>query len=595
MKRTAFIVFFVFAAIVNLYGQGFTCQSFHDAAKKNLKESYRVKDTIRNVVHGRYSSYYLNGNLESQGQFTDNETTGVWEFYYETGNLKMRGILFKGASYGFWEYFFESGAKSMEGIVYGENKEGEWKTFYENGQVKETGECKSGKRHGSWKSYFEDGLLKGEIEYEEDYGRYTEYDHAGKVVSEGPKVGTKPVGLWRYFGEDGTLQSEGEFTDGKKNGEWKNYYPIGKVSSKGRFENGEPAGEWEYYFENETVSASGEYLGGQKNGYWNSFTDNGILMSEITYASGTGEYREYHRSGKLKVKGSIVNNKKHGLWEFYFEGGELEGKCDFAVGKGTYHGYYPGGALQTKGILDNNRKTGTWEIYDRDGKLSGFYKPFYDEKKIGHAVISYEGSQVLVPKKRESRFTYFDARANEFRGVIIGGNPILMFAGRFPMGVEFYTQERLGHEFEFIGIRDPFFQKDENIVVGKIFARGYAVAIKQKFYNPIKAGMWYFGHELRFTNFGHFANVSKLPSPDNIFTITASEQRIEYGLLFGYRIMQRNNASGFTIDMFGSANAGYRAVDILPENESDFQNINQSKLLTTFHVGLNIGHIFSNR
>lgn len=595
MKRTTLFVFFVYSSYVNLYSQGFTHQSFHDTAKKNLKESYQVKDTIRNVVHGRYTSYYLNGNIESQGQFTENETTGVWEFYYETGKLRMRGMLFKGASYGFWEYFFESGEKSMEGIVYGKNKEGEWKVFYENGQIKEVGEYKSSKRQGSWKSYFEDGLLRGEIEYEEDFGRYTEYDHAGKVVGEGPKMGAKQVGLWRYFADDGTLQSEGEFVEGKKNGEWTSYYPIGKISSKGKFENGEPVGTWEYYFENGNVSASGEYVGGQKNGYWNSFTDNGILMSEVTYSAGSGEYREYHKSGKLRVKGSIVNNKKHGMWEFYFEGGDLEGTCDFKDGKGVYQGYYPGGAVQTKGVIDNNRKTGTWEIYDRDGKVSGFYKPFYDEKKIGQAVISYEGPQVLIPKKKESRFTYFDARANEFRGVIIGGNPVLMFAGSFPLGIEFYSQERLGHEFEFIGIRDPFFQKDENIALYKIYKRGYAVAIKQKLYNPIKAGMWYFGHELRFTNLGHFSNTTTTFSPDNIITITASEQRIEYGLLLGYRIMQRNNKSGFTIDIFGSADAGYRAVDVLPIHEDFFQSVDQSNFVTSFHVGLNLGYIFSNR
>lgn len=583
----------VLVVTVSLFSQGITVKSYHDPARKNLKEEYQVKDTIRNVVHGHYASYYINGNLESKGQFTNDETTGVWEFYFETGNLKMRGMLFKGASYGFWEYFYEGGAKSMEGIIYGSNKEGEWKSFYENGQIRDIGEYKSSKRHGAWKFYYEDGLIKGEIEYDEDYGRFTEYDHTGKVLGEGPKMGTKHVGHWRYFAEDGTLQSEGDFIEGKRTGEWINYFPTGEVSSKGSFENDEPSGRWEYYFENGKVSASGEYMGGQKNGYWNSFTDNGILMSEVKYAMGTGEYREYHKSGKLKVKGNIIDNKKQGKWEFYFEGGELEAKCEFTDGKGTFYGYYPDGVLQTKGVIDNNRKTGTWEIYDRDGKISGYYKPFYDQQKIGHEVVAYEGPQVLIAKKKESRFTYFDERANEFRGVILGGNPVLVFAGRFPMGVEFYSQERLGYEFEFIGIRDPFFQKDENIAVGKQFQRGYGIAVKQKFYNKMKAGMWYFGHEFRFTNFGHFTNVT--PSPDNIITISVPEQRWEYGVLFGYRIMQRNNSKGFTIDLFGSLDAGYRSVEMEPDYESYFENVNQSKFVSSVHVGLNIGNVFSAR
>ena len=81
-----------------VFSQGFTRQTYHDPKKKNLKEVYQVKDTIRNVLHGRYLSYYLTGSIESKGQFENNETSGVWEFYYETGKLKMRGILFKSAN-----------------------------------------------------------------------------------------------------------------------------------------------------------------------------------------------------------------------------------------------------------------------------------------------------------------------------------------------------------------------------------------------------------------------------------------------------------------------------------------------------------------
>src|SRR5690606_4002229 len=122
--------FFVFAGFFFLCGvsgrtQGFTRQTWHDPQKKNLKEVYQVKDTVSNVLHGRYISYFLNGKIESKGQFTNDETSGVWEFYYETGTLKMRGILFKGANYGLWEYFYESGQKSMERIIYAQKREGE--------------------------------------------------------------------------------------------------------------------------------------------------------------------------------------------------------------------------------------------------------------------------------------------------------------------------------------------------------------------------------------------------------------------------------------------------------------------------------------
>lgn len=570
--------------------QSFTRQTWHDPDKKNIKEVYVVKDTLRNVMHGRYISYFSNGNIESKGNFTNNETSGIWEFFYESGNLKMRGALQKNTNFGHWEYFYESGQKSMEGTVNGKSREGDWVMYYENGTVKESGSYRNDKRNGLWKSFFEDGVLKSEVEYAEDYGRCTEYFHSGKIAGEGPKTSSKLVGHWRYFSEtDGTLQGEGDYENGKKNGLWISYYPSGRIASQGNYTDGEPSGTWEYYFEDGSLSSSGEFIGGQKNGYWSSQTKEGKKISEITYAEAKGEYKEFYPSGKLKVAGMIVDNKREGSWKFYYEDGKKEGECDYENGKGVYRGYYPNGALQTKGELNDDLRVGTWEIYEPDGTLTGYYKPFYDQKKLTNEIIAL--SQRKTVTKKANRFTYFDERSNEFRGVIVGGNPMFMFAGRFPLAVEFYSQERLGHEFEFIGIRDPFFTADENIAPNKLFERGYSMAIRQKFYNPIKAGMWYFGHEIRFTNTGHFINQEV--TPGNVVTFSSSEQRIQYGIVLGYRVMQRNNAGGFTLDIFIAGDLGYRNFDSAPGNEQYFSEVNQKQLAGNLYFGLNLGNIFS--
>jgi len=601
LRNFSFIAcLFLVSLSTGVFAQEFTRQTYHDKDKKSLKEVYQVKDTVRNIPHGRYISYYLNGSMESKGQFTNNETSGVWEFYYETGKLKMRGILFKGANYGLWEYFFESGQKSMEGIINGRNREGEWKMYYENGHIKETGEYKNNKHVGLWKNMFEDGTLKGEIEYTEDHGRYTEYYHTGKVKGEGPKAGSKSVGFWRYFAEDGTLQSDGEYLDGNKNGVWTNYYPSGKPSLKGSYTNDQPSGTWEYFYEDGTLSSVGEFDQGKKHGHWKSFTTKGKLKSEIAYENGSGEYREYYESGKLKMKGRITEEKRDGPWEFYYEDGKKEGACTYTKGKGMYYGYYASGTLQTKGKMEGDLKTGTWEIYENDGKLSGYYRPFYDDKKLSAEITGLAAKSTSSSKKSSSQrkgFTYFDPRFNEFQGVIFGTNPVWLAAGRLPLGIEFYLQERIGHEFEFIGIRDPFFKADTDITPGKQFERGYSIAIKQKFYNPLKAGMWYFGQEIRFTNLGHFVNHT-MPisqSPDDVFTFNAVEQRIEWGVLLGYRIMRRNNAKGFTMDAFVSGDIGYRGFDVDPDYLTYFEDINQDKFAKTFHFGLNLGNVFSFR
>lgn len=91
-------LFLLFPVLV--FSQGVTRQTFHDPEKRNLKEVYQVNDTISNILQGKYISYYLNGNIESKGQFEKNQTAGVWEFYYETGKLKMRGVLKQSANFG---------------------------------------------------------------------------------------------------------------------------------------------------------------------------------------------------------------------------------------------------------------------------------------------------------------------------------------------------------------------------------------------------------------------------------------------------------------------------------------------------------------
>src|SRR5690606_2446287 len=167
--------------------------------------------------------------------------------------------------------------------------------------------------------------------------------------------------------------------------------------------------------------------------------------------------RDFHVTGVqtcalpiwLKIKGNIRNDIRQGRWEFYYPDGTLEGECHYENGRGTYKGYYATGALQTTGEMEQERKVGTWEIYERDGKLSGYYRPFYDENKILATEITEMVGRSSITKvvTRGNRFTYFVPRANEFKGVILGTNPLFMAGGWLPVGLEFYLQQRLGHEF----------------------------------------------------------------------------------------------------------------------------------------------------
>jgi len=59
--------------------------------------------------------------------------------------------------------------------------------------------------------------------------------------------------------------------------------------------------------------------------------------------------------------------------------------------------------------------------------------------------------------------------------------------------------------------------------------------------------------------------------------------------------MQRNNSRGLTLDAFISGDVGARYTDIREEYKPYFRDVKQSAVVTSIHIGLNIGYIFSNR
>ncbi|MEQ8242526.1 membrane-binding protein [Fulvivirga sp.] len=572
---------------------------YHDEDKSKLKEMFYVRDSVSNILEGKYLSYYINGNIESEGQFKNNETYGEWNFYYETGKLKMKGVVKRNSSDGYWEYYYEQGSKSMEGEISNQKRRGEWKIYYESGKLKEKGVFVNNKREGHWNEYYEDGQLKGEADYTYDKGRYIEYYPTGEKKAEGPKSGSRHVGLWKYYYQNGNKQAEGLYQNGKRVEDWRFYHDNGEVSAQGSYKAGDADGEWTYYYDNGQVSSKGDFLGGKKAGYWGNFYEDGSTKGEITFDQGTGEYKEYYKSGKLKLSGTIQNEKNHGVWQYFYENGQLEGECNFIEGRGEYYGYYPDGTLQTKGVLEDGQKVGRWELYKNDGTLSGYYKPIYDEpiervepqkperkaRKYGVAAYKFKGR----------RFSYFQPKINEFQGVILSTNPFATFIGRLPFAMEFYLQERLGHEFEFEGIRTPFYIEDHKVPLNDVYTRGYSITIRQKFYNPTgnSYSLWYFGHEIRFTNQSHFSNTTSILFPENVIRASASEQKVEYLVLLGYRLLQDTRSKGYTIDLFVGAGSGLRKFDKGGNFESAFDDLDQSDITFAYTFGVNIGYAFS--
>lgn len=526
-----------------------------DSSKISEVYHYSVKDS---TLNGTYESFYLNGSLKTFGWYEKNHPDSVWVYYYENGRKKAEGRFKKGIPNGKWKYYYENGNIKSEGRLVGNSKEGPWKFYYENDGEKSSGKYHKNQRVGIWNYFFEDGSIKAQTIIENGKGQYTEFYPSGSRRMEGENINDKSEGEWIYYYETGEVEAVGEFDNGLRTGEWKYYHKNGELAASGLYINGNRNGEWKYYHENGGLSQSGNIVNDQKDGYWKLFYPTGEVLGAAQFEMGNGEFNEYYPGGNQKSKGQIVEGEKSGMWYYYSDQGHLEGEAQLEKGEGEYTGYYPDGTVKMKGRIKDDKRIGEWILYNPDGATAGTYHPIYEnETPIFKTRISsdeLEKDQLdkpnYHPEKRGLR--YFLPRVNEYRGIIIGSNPLWLLDDQLPIAVEYYIQERLGYELQLNLLRSPFFTSDDPIPDYEVYKRGMEVHFRQKFYHAdSKLGMFYFGHEVNFKYLNNqVSHTDTLRNPSPTLTGSLIETNYGYGLFIGNRWMKDVGSSGLTIDAF---------------------------------------------
>jgi antitoxin component YwqK of YwqJK toxin-antitoxin module len=602
-----------------------TITLYYDQAEQIPKETFQVDPNDPSVLEGNYTEFFYDGSVKARGTYEQNQPNGYWEYFYENGQPKMRGELSNGQNQGEWEYFYENGRLEMRGVVDGNQREGPWTFYYENGALKSEGTFISGKKSGVWQEYYEGGAVKIQATYRGDSTQYQEFYASGQTRLQGTEVQGQRQGNWKYYYENGQLQAEGQYEQGQQQGPWKFYYPNGQLSSLGDFLDGSSVGKWTYYYENGNISAEGAERDGVREGYWKLYHSNGDFKGEAVFNHGEGVYREFYPDGKPKVEGKLTNGVRQGKWQYFYQDGALEGEAAFTDGKGTYVGYYRDGAKKMKGTVKDGERVGVWELYQPDGQLAGYYQSVYENdqpvfKALNEADESAEKDTTEVAVRnpdylfrRKKSLRYFSPKINEMKRFILGVNPVALLVHRLPVSLEYYIQERLGHELEVGVFRDPFFSLDSDIETNAPYRRGFFVNVKQKFYhNDTRSGMFYFGHQLGLDYLYHYANVAELDSdgqPTEMpqTTLLAKEQLFSYSLLAGTRLMKdadliqprtaKDKAGrGLTFDLFLGVGIGYRIInpqyESKPLHDSVMNRIDQSHFHVPFYLGTTIGYVF---
>jgi antitoxin component YwqK of YwqJK toxin-antitoxin module len=152
----------------------------------------RTAGPNRVVRDGKFEAFYPDGARQTVGEYSDEDSLGVWQDWYMNGGNK------------FEKTFGEQGRLKGRAIVWmpsGDTLEfrtfndlgeldGRYASFWrDNGDVHEQGDYKNGRRHGIWTRWYHNGQM--------EYGH--EYDHG------------RSVGRWIDFGVDGHVVSSREF------------------------------------------------------------------------------------------------------------------------------------------------------------------------------------------------------------------------------------------------------------------------------------------------------------------------------------------------------------------------------------------------
>lgn len=80
-----------------------------DESGTQIKEEFYVSNKKKMIKNGFYKSYYKNGQMESEGNYTDGKQHGSWKYYYENSQLQSEGSFNNDIPTGIWKEYDEDG------------------------------------------------------------------------------------------------------------------------------------------------------------------------------------------------------------------------------------------------------------------------------------------------------------------------------------------------------------------------------------------------------------------------------------------------------------------------------------------------------
>ena len=187
-------------------------------------------------------NYYPNGILKSKGyQDSDGQLHGHWSYYNRNGELESDRYYFRGSPDGDW-YSYSHGNKKIVSHDYIKGN-GVWEEFY----------SKKNKITDKESTFYRDTIITIErASYQKNklVGPYMSRHKNGEIKSIGNYAEGKKDGEWKYYNNLGNIVKVENYSMGLLHGDLKHYFDDGQnIKIIGQYQNNRKAGDWFWYFD----------------------------------------------------------------------------------------------------------------------------------------------------------------------------------------------------------------------------------------------------------------------------------------------------------------------------------------------------------
>jgi uncharacterized protein len=242
-----------------------------------------------NYLDGAFTTWYINGNVKSQGHYKDQQEDSTSVFYFPDGKLSLKGAYKNGKKTGEWKYYNELGEMTAHD-VYTPSRNRSTTRIYTAGEMRIDYSYKNGEKDSAQIYYSSKGKVAFVLFYDE--GEFTGYTHEGKDGKLLPQIRVK----------NGTAKFTAYYADGQKSGE----VEIEHNLFKNRFA---------VYFGNDRIAEERNYNGSGVDGYIKKYNEAGKLIYSAQYKddNNIGAMETFDNAGNLMISAAYTDDVLNGV------------------------------------------------------------------------------------------------------------------------------------------------------------------------------------------------------------------------------------------------------------------------------------------